>query len=213
MTRSGRRLMTSFRPTLDQVDDCVVDYRLPYPKYEFLTYLIEHKNLIVHGSNRRDLDVLRPLRTSTESDESIDVNGVFAAPDAILPTYFAICDRKRIDGLNNGYSMNKDRQGQEHKFYMFSIGEDSPREYPWTEGTVYILPRDTFKKEWTSNWVSKEPVVPLAKLPVTREDVPFAIWRYATRRTKWHMDEESDTHFLDAAEIYPIRPPTFGMPG
>ncbi|MBV7338217.1 HEAT repeat domain-containing protein [Chloroflexi bacterium TSY] len=199
-----------FQSTVERSDNRIVDYRLPYPKYEFLTYLIEHKNLIVHGSNRRDLDILRPLRVSVESDESKDFNGVFAAPDAILPTYFAICDRKRICGMNNGYFTGTARDGQEQKFYMLTIAEDSPRDNPWTEGTVYILPRDTFQRERTSNWVSQVPVVPLAKLPVNREDVPFDIWRYASQRSKWDMEDDSDTHFLDAVEIYPIRPPTFG---
>lgn len=122
-----------FQSTVESSNNRIVDYRLPY-KHEFLTYLIEHKNLIIHGSNRRDLDILKPLRISVESDESKDFNGVFAALDAILPTYFAICDRKRICGMSNRYFMGTGHDGQEQKFYMLTIAEDSARDNPWTEG-------------------------------------------------------------------------------
>ncbi len=192
------------------------DYDLQYPKHDFLTYLVEEKNLIMRGSNQLNIDIFKPMRWSLESDEEIDINGVFAAPDAILPSYFAICDPEKHTGQNNGYFTGTDAFGKQRRFHRLCIDINSDHDNPWTDGCVYILPRETFVKIRTANWVSREPVRPLAKLPVSREDVPIDIWRCdhrtlvagqsaGGRRTAWFVHPEADFPFLAATGIYPIR--------
>jgi hypothetical protein len=33
----------------------VIDYNIPYPKHEFLRYLVDRKEILLHGSNCSDL--------------------------------------------------------------------------------------------------------------------------------------------------------------
>ncbi len=197
-----------FQSTLDRSIGGVIDYNLIYPKHEFLTYLLGHKSVVLHGSSQMDIEVFVPIRKSFETEEGKDVNGVYAAPDAILTTYFASCDRTKIASTNNGYSTMKDALGRKRRFYLLAIGIDSDREDPWSDGMVYILPRDTFIKVQEWEWVSKVPVQPLAKLPVCRKDIPFAVWRKEWRQPQLSM-RQTDFPFLEAVQIYPIRPRYF----
>lgn len=197
-----------YQSTLDRGIGSAINYNLVYPKHEFLTYLIEHKNVVLHGSSQADIEVFLPIRKGFETEEDKDANGVYAAPDAILTTYFASCDRAKIAITNNGYSTEKDASGRNRRFYLLAIGIDSDRENPWSDGTVYILPRDSFVKIYEWEWVSKVPVQPLARLPVCREDIPFAVWRKEWRQPQLSM-RETDYAFLEAVQIYPIRPRHF----
>ena len=194
-----------FQSALDRGMGGVIDYNLVYPKHEFLAYLIANKNVVLHGSSQADIEVFVPIRKGFETEESKDANGVYAAPDAILTTYFASCDRTKIASMNNGYSTEEDASGRNRRFYLLAIGIDSDRENPWSDGTVYILPRDTFVKVHEWDWVSKVPVQPLARLPVCRKDIPFAVWRKEWRQPQLSM-RETDFPFLEAVQIYPIRP-------
>ena len=199
-----------FQSTLDQGIGGFIDYNIIYPKHEFLTYLIGHKNVVLHGSSQMDIEVFSPIRKSFETEEDKDANGVYAAPDAILTTYFASCDRIKIASTNNGYSTAKDASGRKRRFYLLAIGIDSDRENPWSDGMVYILPRDTFVKIHEWEWVSKVPVQPLAKLPVCRKDIPFAVWRKEWRQPQLSWGQ-TDFPFLEAVQIYPIRPRHFKL--
>ena len=197
-----------YQSTLDRGIGRAIDYNLVYSKHEFLTYLVEHKNVVLHGSSQTDIEVFLPIRKGFETEEDKDANGVYAAPDAILTTYFASCDHAKIAGTNNGFFTAKDASGRGRRFYLLAIGIDSDRENPWSVGTVYILPRDTFVKIHDWDWVSKVPVQPLAKLPVCRKDIPFAVWRKEWRQPQLSMGQ-SDFPFLEAVQIYPIRPRHF----
>lgn len=204
-----RAFETLYEATFNQKtgDIVAIDYNLMFPKHEFLTFLAKYKNLIMHGSSRSEIDILKPMRQGLETERETDVSGVYAAPDGILPIYYAICDLKRITGQNNGYFTGKDDTGQETRFYFLSVGIDSLREEPWTTGFVYILPRDTFSGGQGPNWTSRVPVRPLAKLPVSREDIPFKIWGMGwTHTSKIFLNTKDEFPFLDAVDIYPIRP-------
>jgi hypothetical protein len=60
----------------------------------------------------------------------------------------------------------------------------------WTDGTVYLLPPDTFTPTYDAEWISPTPVRPRARLAVTRADFPFAgqVFR--------HRSGESDASFI-----------------
>jgi len=58
--------------------------------------------------------------------------------------------------------------------YLFSIGSDPRRPESWTTGTVYALPRTTFRPTPGSReLVSEVPVGPRARLVVHPDDFPF----------------------------------------
>jgi hypothetical protein len=68
-------------------------------------------------------------------------------------------------------------------YYFFSINRDALPHNPWRDGTIYLLPRDSFEPQpvqtyrgaavEVAQWASLAPVRPLAKLSVGPEDFPF----------------------------------------
>jgi hypothetical protein len=153
-----------------------VDYHLPYPKYEFLRYLTNNGYLL-HGSKNADMTRLAPR-------EQIDWNGrsvraVFATRDAFWPMYFALLDRDTLSGsLRNGCFLVEGASSEIGRFYFFSVNEKSLNPDIWSEGTVYILPEETFRSTTSGEirydeWASEQAVPVIAKLQVSPEDFPF----------------------------------------
>ena len=168
-------------------------YPCPYPKWEYLRYLTRHKGMVLHGSNRGDIDVLRPQEQTDFSGRRI--TAVFGTRDAIWPLFFATLNTAGYRGsLRNGcWVMAARGGGQRHpalggqrhpalgerRFYFFSVNRDRLGPGLWTEGTVYILPGDTFEKTDTAavrfdEWASRTAVTPVARLAVQPGDFPFA---------------------------------------
>jgi hypothetical protein len=148
-----------------------VSYACPYPKHEFLHYLVVRHRLLIHGSNRSDIELLEPRAESDNAGRII--HAVFAASDGIWPMFFAILDRKPYPfSVNNGC-----RRTPEGKTYHFSTS--TRRDEPWTEGTMYLLPRDSFEQlvdgegQPTDQWMSRQAVRPLASLAVSPSDFPL----------------------------------------
>ena len=148
-----------------------VRYACPYPKHEFLRYLVEHHHVLLHGSNRSDIEVLEPRAESDNAGRVI--HAVFAASDGIWPMFFAILDRKPYPfSVHNGC-----RREADGKVYYFSTS--TLHNQPWTDGMMYILPRDPFEQvpdvdgTPTDQWMSRLAMRPLAKLGVTPADFPF----------------------------------------
>src|SRR5262245_13132794 len=65
----------------------LVNYRLPYPKHEFLSYVVHHRGLLAHGSNLDDIVLFEPRQAN---DAGTYLTGVYAADDGIWPMFFAI---------------------------------------------------------------------------------------------------------------------------
>jgi hypothetical protein len=87
-------------------------------------------------------------------------------------------------------------QDDGRSLYFFSASG----EVEWTEGAVYVLPRDRFERVARSaEWASAEPVRPLAVLSVEPHDFPF---RAAVLR---HRAGESSARF--ALRLLAARPP------
>jgi hypothetical protein len=162
-----------FFDTLARHDESIprVQYACPYPKHAFLQYLVECHNILVHGSNRPDIDRLEPRAEGDNAGRII--YAVFAASDGIWPMFFAILDRKSYPfSVNNGC-----RREPEGKVYYFSTS--TLYDQPWTDGMMYILPQDSFEQirdvdgNPTEQWMSRTAVRPMAKLSVTPTDFPF----------------------------------------
>jgi hypothetical protein len=92
--------------------------------------------------------------------------------------FFAIVGRKPYPySLNHDCRMDSDGAGRIRRAYRFSTS--TLHDEPWTNGMIYILPRDTFEQQRDSEgrlsfeWASRVAVRPLAKLTVTPADFPL----------------------------------------
>jgi HEAT repeat protein len=204
-----------YEATLARGTSCEIDYRLPYPRHEFLRYLVERRGLLLHGSGRTDLDVLRPLRVSTDSNDHGNVSGVYADRDPVRPIYFAVIHRARCFGLDNGFfdltEDGKVAEGEaerfDRRFYRLTISVTGLRRYPWREGMVYVLSPDTF--QYWNEWTSRVPVRPLMKLAVAPDDLPLRdeVWGadWSQPGSSW-INPEEPFPFLNDVRATPIRP-------
>ncbi|MCL4264900.1 MAG: hypothetical protein KJ069_16890 [Anaerolineae bacterium] len=162
----------------------LLEYQLPYPKHEFLQYVAAQEVVIFHGSGEPDIDEFLTRRTSMELNDKSgrgNVQGIYGTHDALWPLFFAVVDRPRITGsIRNGFSTFRNGQGEELRVYDFSINHEWLDKEPWRTGTLYFLPRDTFRRMpltaaggLSNEWVSEVPLRPLARLHIEPEDFPF----------------------------------------
>lgn len=167
-----------FQAALEQGPGTLILTTAPYLTYEFLCYLVEHKQYLLHGSNQPTITRFEP-RQQTDYEGRM-VKAVFAAEDGIWPIFFAILDRSRYKGsLRNACIKGRGATGQPQTFYRFSINADLLSQDPWCEGTIYVLARDAFvpvkdeAQQPLPEWTSATSVQPLARVRVTPADFPF----------------------------------------
>lgn len=200
-----------------------IDYDLPYPKYLFLEYLAASRGVMLHGSNTRGLDLLRPIRNSTDSSEFGNLAAVYATQDPLWALFFAVLDRTGWSGTSNGAIILEDEAGSRIRRYYFTLEHHHLRRGPWRPGAMYVLPREGFEPDpgmtgvkagpYTlvpTHWINRGECVPLARLNVEPEDFPFrdSIWGYDGPAFAARMDAASlaGFPFLDDPQIYPIMP-------
>lgn len=177
----------AFNDLLDQLaahnDGGWIDYDLPWPRHEFIQYLNEQDRFIFHGSGRADIDVFAPVRKSIElRDDSGrgNLQAVYGTHDGLWAMFFAIVDREKLDGsIRNGVMVFSNRLGEQLAVYNFSVNQHQLADRPWREGTLYLLPRETFVRLElapgvpANEWASEVEVTPVARLRVRPEDFPF----------------------------------------
>jgi hypothetical protein len=162
-----------------------VDYRLPYPKWQFLSYLCQSRSLVLHGSQNLDIEVVEP-RKAIDVKAFSGQNAIYATTDGIWVIYFAIIDRKNFGSLSLFNSCLDIRISPEQKIgplYFFSITYSVLLQKPWCDGAIYILPRENFQQEPAQqmmgaeiifpHWISAQPANPVAKILVQSQDFPF----------------------------------------
>lgn len=154
-----------------------VNYDLPYPKEDFLTYLVTNKEVVLHGSDKKDIEILEPKQANDRAKEFGNKIGVYAVPDSTLSIFYAIKNREKISGLIvSGVESDSDTKEKKYEFKMSKKVLDTK---PWTNGMVYILDKHNFQQgvddsgELIDEWVSEMPIKPLAKLEVQPEDFRF----------------------------------------
>jgi hypothetical protein len=160
-----------------------IEYILPYPKHEFIQFVTAQDQIIFHGSNDGEIDIFQPVRKSMELYDEIgrgNIQAVYGTHDGLWSMFFAIVDRKKQQGsIRNGVDYFQNRVGAQISVYNFSINQDQLIERPFTEGALYFLPRETFKRlqltpeSYANEWASEQPVKPFAKLHLQPEDFPF----------------------------------------
>ena len=161
-----------------------IDYKLRYPKWQFLFYLTETKELLLHGSQNHEIQEVKPQQAHDVRDFSKQ-QAIYATTDGIWSIFFAIIDRtiKPVSLFNTCLQARLSPDLLSDPLYFFSIPGTSLAQKPWVEGVIYILPRQTFIQEEPElyqdveivfpHWVSSQPAQPIAKLKVTPRDFPF----------------------------------------
>lgn len=154
-----------------------IEYNLSYPKEEFLKFLTENKNVLLHGSARQSLEVLEPRQANDAAKKSGNKNAVYGVTDPVLPIFYAIQDRKKLQGtIESGVEINDDTGESKYKFKIpISVKETQP----WVSGVIYIFDKSQFHPEQddsgepSGEWTSDVPVKPIAKLEVKPEDFRY----------------------------------------
>jgi hypothetical protein len=163
----------------------LVDYQPPYPKWEFLTYLCDTNELVLHGSQDQEITTVEP-RQARDQRAFSNQQAIYATTDGIWVIYFVIIDRKRFRELSlfNSCLQVCSAPGQlSEPLYFFSITQSVKVQQPWCQGMIYVLPRRHFFQEESHlfsgvevifpHWISKQAVNPVAKLAVGPMDFPF----------------------------------------
>lgn len=168
-----------------------IAYDSAHPKYEFLCWLGETHDIVLHGSNEMEIAEFIPLRMGFDANPHGNHRAIYATNDGIWPLFFAVLDRQRYRGSMRNGVMWVDGAGEEidftpdaarrggRKVYLFSLNAEALPSRPWREAMIYILPRRTFEQlrdgdgRLIAEWASREPVRPLAKLRVAPGDFPF----------------------------------------
>jgi hypothetical protein len=167
-----------FASVLSRGANNLIPYSSAYPKHAFLRYLVTDKRCLLHGSRESEIAILEPWSPASCPDSG--QSAVFAASDGILPIFFAMADRGEHNTVQNMRCLMVSTDGgTARKFYHLLLSAHVPETRPWESGTVYILPRDCFMPyvgagaPSSEEWISQQPVRPLARLPVTPRDFPF----------------------------------------
>lgn len=159
----------------------VIAYSVAAPRWQFLCWLADTKDVLLHGSGARDVKKFEP-RQAHDVGEFGARRAVYAAGDGIWPMFFAIANRPVVSSLVNAcaHVIDGDRPGP---YYYFSVNADALSAGAWRDGCVYVLPRATFEQEpdeqWHgcrvagTQWASPVAVRPLARLDVRPDDFPF----------------------------------------
>lgn len=162
-----------------------IDYQLPYPKWQFLSYMCETKELVLHGSQNQDIGVVEP-RQANDKKAFSNQHAIYATTDGIWVIYFAILDRKKYPEMTLFNSCLRAQISADQfsdPMYFFSITHSVLLQKPWCEGVIYILPRQSFDREASQqmqgmeivfpHWISPLPADPVARLQVGSQDFPF----------------------------------------
>ena len=98
-----------------------------------------------------------------------EIEAVFATDDAIWPLFFAVMKRGAVTAMRNMCL----RLPGELRIYYFSV--DCEPSDAFTDGFVYLVPRDTFVREsrFLPEWTSRSAVRPLCCLEVRPADFPL----------------------------------------
>ncbi|MSU60568.1 MAG: hypothetical protein EXS52_01480 [Candidatus Staskawiczbacteria bacterium] len=157
-----------------------IEFEGYYSKKEFLDYVVRNYNVILHGSNKKDIEELGPRQANCKSKKFGNMIGVYATEDDVLPMFYAIQDTEKFQGVAiSGYSQTTREDGTTGKKYEFKVNSYVAKLKPWSEGVIYILPKDSFEQgtddegKLIDEWMSKTAVRPVAKLTLKPEEFPY----------------------------------------
>jgi hypothetical protein len=157
----------------DQPAIRTLDYRLPYPKHEFLRYVAEDGRVLLHGSNDASIELMSPVRRTIDARRTHSESAVFACADGFWALHYALLDRTPYRGtLRNDARLMRNPDGVLQRAYFFSVNTTAA----WRSGVVYLLNPGAFSRlgdETSLEWASAVAVLPMAKLDVSPSDFPL----------------------------------------
>jgi hypothetical protein len=165
--------------------DKLIAYNLQIPKYKFLHYLSQNKQILLHGSNNKGITAFEPFAQTLFNGQN--TKAIFATKDPIWSSFYAVFNRKSLIGnFRNGAISASGKQN----YHFYSLTRQTIQNEPWISGIIYILPEDSFTHVGKGiiqfdEWISKEAVEPLAKLEVKPEDF------YFLNKVAYHHTDES----------------------
>lgn len=153
--------------------DRQINYNLPIPKYKFLYYLSMNRPIVFHGSNYKYIQSFEPRKQTLYNGKP--AIAVFASKDPIWPVFFATLQKDKLEGDIRNAALSTDGS---KTFHFYSLTKETKLSHPWDSGMVYILPKDSFAYIGQGpfqfdEWISHEPVSPIAKLEVNPSDFYF----------------------------------------
>ncbi len=170
---------TAYQSMLEKGLGDFIELEPGIPKVEFLKWLVTKKGILLHGSNNKEISILEPRQANCTAKEFGNLKAVYAAEDHVLPTFYAIKDSEKFRGrARSGFSETIE-DGKSIREYEFAIDKDLALQAPWSEGAVYVLPKETFVQghddegEPIDEWASTEKVVPVGKIRIAPEDFPY----------------------------------------
>ncbi len=152
------------------------------PLWFVLCHLAESGRIALHGSSSGSITEFEP-RHPHDENEFGNRRAVFAAGDGIWPLFHALLDRERFPHLsmNNGCVHPEGDPGRAR--YVFSVDASLLPRQPWSDGFVYLLPRDGFEEEppvdsggfkiRIPHLANPRPVRPIGRVRVVLEDFPL----------------------------------------
>lgn len=161
-----------------------IDYQLATPKWQFLSYLCQARNLVLHGSQNMNIETVQPRKASDVRAYSAQ-EAIYATTDGIWVIFFAIVDRPnfKLSLFNSCLTARLAPEQILGPLYFFSITHSALVQNPWRNGAIYILPNSTFEREPAQqmmgaeitfpHWISTQPARPFAKLGVEPQEFPF----------------------------------------
>ena len=162
----------------------LIDYRLPWPRWQFINHIIESRRLISHGSPDGTIERFEPRR-SHDVHPFGDREAVYGASDGLWSMYYAILDRATHPMLlvNSAMRVEQEDASLGDPFYFFSISKPALEARAFRPGTLYFLPGDSFEamppisvagqRVHIPQWASLKAVAPLARIAIAPEDFPF----------------------------------------
>ncbi len=163
----------------------LVDYRLPYPRWPYLSYLCDTKDVVLHGTQNAQILQVEP-RHARDTKAFSNQEAIYATTDGIWGIFYAILDRQKYPQMTLFNSCLRARVPAgvfSEPIYFFSITHEVLLQKPWCEGMVYIVPRQSFVQEAPQqvqgveivlpHWISTAPTSPIARLRVGPQDFPF----------------------------------------
>ena len=149
-------------------------------RVDFLRWVGEHRDVLFHGSSRGDLDVLEPIRLSSDAREFGNRQAVFATDDPVWAIWFAIMRRGEGYVSTRNGSLRIVGDDASSRWYFFALNRGALSEDRFGDGYLYVLPRETFELEApiagvldSAQWASFDAVRPLVRLEVGRSDFPL----------------------------------------
>lgn len=169
-----------FHRHVEQVDGAPIpDKAFDVPKWVFLEHVIKQHGMLAHGSANDTIDRFEP-RAAQDNLKGGDTPRVYAASSGILAGFYAVIDRSKLDELpvipamNNLYVPRRDAAGRLIERFQFALDYRALPHFPWREGTVYLLPANTFTSDHDGEqWFSEVPVRPHTKVRLAPADWPL----------------------------------------